>query len=415
MLKGIIGLIRRRTLHAMKSSGVLYVSDTTLRDGEQMPGGTLLCEEKVEIARHLERIGVHSIDAGFPACGQCEVDSVRQIARAVSKPLVTALCRAKTEDIDLAYEALKELPLNRRGVSIFLGASPLHRRAKLGLSKSQIIDLAARTIDYALNRFPVISFAPEDASRTEIDFLVELYDAAIQAGAANVGFTDTIGCLDPQSTRRYVEEINARVQNIDKALFAIHFHNDLGMAAANSLTAIKTGCVDIFQGTLLGVGERAGNASLEQVLVALRVGEYPKRPQVDLGQLLPACRALANHMQLPVPPCQPVAGANVFRTEAGIHQHGILLDPGTYELIPPELLGVRRELVLGKHSGRHALRRMLADRGFDLSPQELDAVYEAFKKHFEVHKRIGGDEVAALARRTLAPIRRVERDSADVR
>ena len=197
MLKGIIGLIRRRTIHSMKSSGVLFISDTTLRDGEQMPGGTLLASEKVEIARHLEQIGVHSIDAGFAACCEAEVQGIREIAKSVRKPLVTALCRATEGDIDAAYDALKELPLQRRGVSIFLGASPTHREAKLGKTKSQILDIATAAIDYALKRFPVVSFAPEDASRTEIDFLVDLYEAAIDAGAANVGFTDTIGCLDP--------------------------------------------------------------------------------------------------------------------------------------------------------------------------------------------------------------------------
>jgi 2-isopropylmalate synthase len=397
MLKGIISLIRKRTIHTMKHSGVLFVSDTTLRDGEQMPGGTLLPAEKVDIALHLEKIGVHSIDAGFPACCEAEVKSIRQIARSVTKPLVTALCRAKTEDVDLAYAALKDLPLQRRGVSIFIGASPIHREAKLGKTRAQIIDIAAETIDYALKHFAIVSFAPEDASRTEIDFLVDLYEAAIAAGAANVGFTDTIGCLDPESTRRYVGEVNARVKQIDKALFAIHFHNDLGMAVANSLTAIRTGCVDIFQGTLLGVGERAGNASLEQVLVAMALGEYPKKPKVPLGELRPACRTVAAHMGLTVPCYQPVVGENVFRTEAGIHQHGVLLDPATYELIPPEVIGAERELVLGKHSGRHALQSMLAKHGFALSDDELNFVYEEFKGYFEAHKRVATDRILKLA------------------
>ena len=293
--------------------------------------------------------------------------------------------------------ALKEVPLFRRGVSIFIGASPIHREAKLGKTPSQIIDIATRAIDHALRSFAIVSFAPEDASRTEIDFLVDLYEAAIDAGAANVGFTDTIGCLDPESTRRYVGEINARVRNIDRALFAIHFHNDLGLAVANSLTAIRTGGVDIFQGTLLGVGERAGNASLEQVLVATTVGEYPKTPAVDLRELAPACRAVANHMGLTVPCYQPLVGENVFRTEAGIHQHGILADPATYELIPPEVMGAERQLVLGKHSGRHALKSMLAEHGVTLSEGELTFVYEEFKGYFEAHKRIGTDRILKLA------------------
>ena len=397
MLKGIISLIRKRTIHNMKHSSVLFISDTTLRDGEQMPGGTLLPAEKADIASHLERLGVHSIDAGFPACCEAEVKSIQQIARSVTKPLVTALCRAKREDVDLAYAALKDLPLQRRGVSIFVGASPTHREAKLGKTKAQIIDLSADVIDYALGHFAIVSFAPEDASRTEIEFLVDLYEAAIAAGAANVGFTDTIGCLDPETTRWYVGEINARVKHIDRALFAIHFHNDLGMAVANSLTAIRTGCVNIFQGTLLGVGERAGNASLEQVVAATTIGQYPKKPKVNLRQLQPACQAVAKHMGLTVPCYQPVVGANVFRTEAGIHQHGVLLNPATYELISPEVVGAQRELVLGKHSGRHALKSMLVEHGFALSEDELNFVYEEFKGYFETHKRVGTDRILGLA------------------
>ena len=398
----LLGPLKRHVIRKMKRSDVLFVSDTTLRDGEQMPGGTLFPREKVEIARHLERLGVHSIDAGFPACCGQEADSVRQVAGAVSDPIVTALCRATEADIDLAAEALRDKFLTKRGVSIFIGTSPQHREHKLGKTRAQILEMAVRSVEYACKSFAIVAFSPEDASRTELDFLVELYEAAIAAGATTVGFTDTLGCLTPDRAARCVTEIGERVGNIDRALFAIHFHNDLGMACANSLAAIRTGYVDIFQGTLLGIGERAGNASIEQVVVSARLllnGEIPKKPQVNLSALKPACRLVAECMGLDIPAYQPVVGDNVFRTEAGIHQDGILKCPETYELYPPEEVGQSRQVVLGKHSGKHALQRVAAEHGIELDDTQLAELFRRFKKHFESAKSITVEQVLAMARK----------------
>ncbi len=405
MLKSVIQQARKAVIRSMKKKPVLYVSDTTLRDGEQMPGGSLLAAEKVRIARQLEAVGVHSIDAGFPVAGVAEVEGVAMVAAAVKSPVVTALCRARTEDVDAARQALKDKTMRKRGVSIFIGTSPRHRENKLRMSKTEIIDRSLAIVDYAADFFPIISFAPEDASRTEIDFLVELYEKVIDAGVANIGFTDTVGCLNPESTRRYIGEIVDGTPNIDRALLAVHFHNDLGMATANTLAAVRTGCVNIFQGTLLGVGERAGNTSLEQVALAASIeidGAYPKKPHVDLKALRKACGTVAACMGLSIPPNQPVVGANVFRTESGIHQHGLLSDPQTYELFPPETVGAARELVLGKHSGKHALAHLLKDGGIETVDGELDAIYDCLMSYFRTHKDIAPDAVLAMARDVIA-------------
>lgn len=407
----LLAPLKRKIIRNMKSGDELFVSDTTLRDGEQMPGGTLLPDEKVEIARQLEALGIHSIDAGFPICCRQEVDCVRRVAESVSKPIVTALCRARKDDIDLAYEALRRKFLGKRGVSIFLASSPQHREYKLHKTRAEILDLAVEAVRYATKSFPIVSFAPEDASRTETDFLIELYERAIDAGATTIGYTDTVGCLTPEQARTHIAEIHHGVKNIDRALLAIHFHNDLGMATANSLAAISTGFVDIFQGTLLGVGERAGNASLEQVILAMEVcgnGRLPKRPKIDRMMLRPACETVARHMNLAIPLCQPVVGQNVFRTEAGIHQHGILQNPETYELYPPESVGARREFVLGKHSGKHALRSALAERGVEPDEQQLRQIHARFKEHFHARKTIAVEQVVQIARevvRSSAPVR----------
>ncbi len=404
-MDGLTKIAKKAIIYEMKRNSLLYISDTTLRDGEQMPKGTLFPYEKVEIAKYLEKIGVHSIDAGFPASCYSEIESVRDVAKEVKKPIITALCRAKNEDIDSAYEALKDKAFNRRGVSIFIGSSLQHREHKLNKSKSEIIDLATKAIQYASKYFAIVSFSPEDASRTEPDFLVELYEKAIEAGAGNIGFTDTVGILNPETTREYVLEICERVKNFDKSLFAIHFHNDLGMAVANSLAAIKTGYVDIFQGTLLGVGERAGNASLEQVVLATSLSldnNYPKKSGIELTGLRDACEIVARYMGIKIPMYQPIVGENIFRTEAGIHQHGILQNPDTYEIYSPNIIGAEREFVLGKHSGSHAVERFLKQNDLNMTNEKFALVYKKFKDYFKSKKSITNDRILRIAREVLA-------------
>ncbi len=401
IVRPIVPSLVRMTIKNMKKSSTLYISDTTLRDGEQMPGGTLLPHEKVEIAKELEEIGVHSIDAGFPISHKNEIEAIREIVKSVKKPVITALCRAKKEDIDAAYEALSEAPLHKRGVTIFIGTSPQHRKNKLRKKRQEIIDMSVDTIQYASKYFALISFASEDGSRTELDFLSELYKEAIDAGAINIGLTDTIGRFDPEEARRYVLELYDRVENIDKALFSIHFHNDLGMAVANSLAAIKTGYVDICQGTFLGVGERAGNAALEQIIGALYLstidpeiyGKYPKKPEkIKLEKLTDLCNLISEKTGFKVPKNQPIVGENIFRTEAGIHQDGIIKDPSTYELFPPETFGAKREIIVGKHSGIHGIEYAARERGFDLSKEEVRKVFNCVKEYFNDNKKMSDEK-----------------------
>ncbi|MEK6951500.1 MAG: pyruvate carboxyltransferase, partial [Nanoarchaeota archaeon] len=270
---GIFNYTKKQFVHYIKDSDEILVSDTTLRDGEQMPGVLFTPENKREIADYLTKMGVYSIDAGFPVCSEGERRAIKEIAkssRGLINPIITTLSRAKREDIDASYETLSSLNRARRGISIFLGSSPQHRK-KLGKEKEEIIEMTRDSINYAKGYFNIISFAPEDASRTELEFLIRLYETAIVAGVSCIGFTDTVGYLTPSKTKEYVNEINRNVTGIEDVLFAIHFHNDLGLAVANSLEAIKTGYVDIFQGTIAGIGERSGNTAIEPVVMALKL------------------------------------------------------------------------------------------------------------------------------------------------
>ncbi|MCA9068777.1 MAG: pyruvate carboxyltransferase, partial [Planctomycetaceae bacterium] len=252
--------------HHRRSAEVLF-SDTTLRDGEQMPGATLEPDDKVRIALALEEAGIHSLDAGFPASSEADVEAIRKMIGIVKRPVLTALCRTVKADVDAAARALDRQPHHKRGVSLFCGTSPLHREHKLNKSKEEILDIIRDTVSYAAERFPIVAFSPEDASRTELDFLCTCYEVAIDSGATTIGFPDTVGVLTPEKVQTILGQIQADVPNIDKALLAVHFHNDYGLAVANSLAGISAGA-NVVQCTVNGIGERAGNASLEEVAMA---------------------------------------------------------------------------------------------------------------------------------------------------
>ncbi|MCA9038773.1 MAG: pyruvate carboxyltransferase [Planctomycetaceae bacterium] len=300
-----------------KKSGKVMLSDTTLRDGEQMPGATLEPDEKVRIAQLLEKTGVHSLDAGFPASSQADIDAIRKMVGVIKKPVLTALCRTVKGDIDAAEIALEGQPLAKRGVSLFCGTSPLHREHKLNKSKSEILDLISETVAYAAEKFLIVAFSPEDASRTEKDFLCECYTTAINAGATTIGFPDTVGFLTPPQARDFIKEIQDNVPNLNKALLAVHFHNDLGLAVANSLACIAEGA-NVVQCTVNGIGERAGNAALEEVAVALKLHEveFGRKVKVDLTQLGPLSQTVAKLTGIPYSPLKPVAGKNAFTPDA---------------------------------------------------------------------------------------------------
>ena len=346
--------------HHNRSNVVLF-SDTTLRDGEQMPGATLEPADKLRIARALGEAGVHSLDAGFPAAGPADVAGIELMCGEVPGVVLTALCRTLRADIDLADRALKRQSRLRKGVSLFCGTSPLHREHKLRKSKGEILDLIADAVAYAADRFPVVSFAAEDATRTEPDYLVQCYQTAVESGASTCGLPDTVGVCTPETAAGWVRLLKENVPGIDRCLIAGHFHNDFGLAVANTLAALQAGAA-VVQCTVGGIGERAGNASLEEVAVALELNreQYGRTHKLDLSKLAPLGSLVSELTGVPVSPMKPVYGANVWATEAGIHQDGFLKHPDTYLPYRPELVGGPAvHLTLGRHSGRGAVRARL--------------------------------------------------------
>ena len=375
-------VIRNAVIQHHRKSNIVLFSDTTLRDGEQMPGATLDPDEKVRIAQALDAVGIHSIDAGFPASSQADIEAIQKMVKVIQRPVLTALCRTLPADIDAAYEALADHPMHKRGVSLFCGTSPIHRQHKLGKDKAQVLNLITDAIQYATDQFRIIAFSPEDASRTEIDFLCECYKEAIDAGATTIGFPDTVGILTPEKTANFIKTIQDKVPNINKALLAVHFHNDLGLAVANTLAGIENGA-NVVQCTVNGIGERAGNASLEEVVMALTLNQdqYGKNHRIDTTQLVPLCHLVEELTGVAMTRMKPVAGANVFATEAGIHQDGILKHPETYLPFLPEAVGAKNiELVLGRHCGRSAVSHRLKALNCEFDHDNITAIIDAIKR-----------------------------------
>lgn len=376
MFSAINRKVKRFVLRQQKKKPLVLISDTTLRDGAQMPGVRLQPDQKLTIAQALAEAGVHSIDCGFPAAGESECEGIRRIARVVKGPTLSALARTVNADIDLAAEALAEVSPLKRAITLFIGTSPLHRAHKHEMGKTQIIATACRAIEYAQKYFEIISFGPEDASRTEPDFLFEVYEQAIQAGALSIGFTDTVGILTPHKAADMVKRIQDSVASMDDAMLAVHFHNDLGLATANSLACIHAGA-NIVQGTVTGIGERAGNVPIEEVVMALVLheDEFKKKVTVNPRALAALCALVARLTGFDPAANKAVIGRNIFRTEAGIHQDGILAHPDTYMPFPPETIGAGPvELVLGAQSGRSAVRHHLAASGLDVNEEHVELV-----------------------------------------
>lgn len=364
-----------------RHSGAVLFSDTTLRDGEQMPGATLEPDDKLRIALALEALGVHSLDAGFPASSEQDAVAIRKMVGVVKRPVLTALCRTVRSDVDAAEAALDGQPKHKRGVSLFVGTSPLHRQYKLQKSEAEILSLISDTVGYAASKFDIVAFSPEDASRTELPFLCRCYQTAIEAGATTVGFPDTVGCLTPEKARDYLRAIQDGVPSIERTLIAVHFHNDLGLAVANTLACIAEGA-HVVQCTINGIGERAGNASLEEVAMALKLhpDQYGRTMRIDTTKLVPLCRLVAELTGCPLPLNKPVAGETVFATEAGIHQDGLLKHPDTYLPFRPELVGggpIR--LILGRHSGRRAVAHRLEQLGLSADDVSVSSVLDQLK------------------------------------
>lgn len=382
LLKTISRWVKHLVIRHHKNSGVILFSDTTLRDGEQMPGATLEPDEKLRIALALADAGVHSLDAGFPASSEADILAIQQMVGVVKGPVLTALCRTLTGDIDAAERALDGQPKHKRGVSLFCGTSPLHRQHKLNKSRDEVRKIIETSVAYASDRFDIVSFACEDASRTEPDFLCECYSAAINAGATTIGFPDTVGILTPEKSRDFMRLLHDKVPNLNKALLAVHFHNDLGLAVANTLACIAEGA-NVVQCTVGGIGERAGNASLEEVVMALTLhqDQFERTHRVDTTKLAPLCELVAELTGIRMSPMKPVAGQNVWATEAGIHQDGLLKNPDTYLPYRPEQVGAPPvHLVLGRHSGRRAVAEHLRALGIEAEEQQIVNVLQQIKQ-----------------------------------
>ncbi|WP_342041991.1 2-isopropylmalate synthase [Bacillus sp. OTU2372] len=372
------------------------IFDTTLRDGEQSPGVNLNQLEKLEIARQLERFGVDIMEAGFPASSQGDFEAVRAIAQTIKNSSVTGLARATKSDIDIAWDALKGAAEPR--LHVFLATSPIHMQYKLMKTPEEVINTAVDMVRYAKQRFPHIEWSAEDASRSDLDFLVRIITKVIDAGATVINLPDTVGYTTPEEYGRMFRYIRENVPNIHKAALSCHCHDDLGMAVANTLAAIENGVTQV-EGTINGIGERAGNASLEEVAVALNIrkDKYPYTTNLVLKEIKRTSDLVSRLTGMIVPPNKAVVGRNAFAHESGIHQDGVLKNALTYEIITPELVGVTsNDLVLGKHSGRHAFKDKIEQLGYSLSPEKLAEAFTSFKQLTDRKKEVTDEDLFTI-------------------
>ncbi len=376
------------------------IFDTTLRDGEQSPGFSMTVEEKLRLARQLEELGVDIIEAGFPIASRGDLEAVRTVAREIRGCQVAALARAKKEDVDAALEGLE--PAQRPRLHVFLATSDLHLRAKLRMSRAQALEAISTMVAYGRQRCPDVEFSAEDASRSDLEFLGDVFTAAADAGATTLNIPDTVGYSVPEEYGEIFRRVRERLGSRQVTLSA-HCHNDLGLAVANSLAAVRAGARQV-ECTINGIGERAGNASLEEIVVALAVRQatYGVNTNARLEKIYPTSRLLTAITGVAVPPNKAVVGANAFAHEAGIHQDGIIKNPLTYEIIPPEAVGVAsRQLVLGKHSGRNALRVRLKELGYDTTEEELAECYRRMVALADQAKQVRDRDLLAIVHQVL--------------
>ncbi len=386
----------------------IRIFDTTLRDGEQSPGASLTSPEKLEIARALARLGVDIIEAGFPAASPDDLEAVRRISIEVGNlpvgsadsgqrvPTICALARANKSDIDAAWEGVRRAAFPR--IHTFLATSPIHMRYKLRMDPEEVVERVREMVAYARSLCPDVEFSPEDAGRSDPEFLYLVLGEAIKAGASTLNIPDTVGYTTPEEFGKLISGIVRNTPGIEKAIVSVHCHNDLGLATANTLAGLQAGARQA-EVTVNGIGERAGNTSLEEVVMSLltRRSIYNLETCVDTTQIARVSRLVSTYTGIPVQPNKAIVGANAFAHEAGIHQDGMLKNQMTYEIMRPETIGLSRSrLVLGKHSGRHALRERLADMGYELNESELASVFDRFKKLADKKKTITDADLEAL-------------------
>jgi 2-isopropylmalate synthase len=392
----------------------ITVFDTTLRDGEQSPGCSMNVQEKLRMAHQLDRLGVDVIEAGFPIASDGDFEAVKAIAAAIRRPTIAGLARACKLDIERAWEALRGAAHPR--IHVFLATSDIHLKYKLRISREQCLQQARESVRLASSLCHDVEFSPEDATRTDRDFLCQVVQAVIDAGATTINIPDTVGYTMPAEFGEIITMLRERVQGIENVVISSHCHNDLGLAVANTLAAIAAGVRQV-ECAINGIGERAGNASLEEIVMAMRVrpDRYPYDTAIAGEQLFPASLMLSEITGVGVQPNKAIIGRNAFAHEAGIHQDGVLKNPLTYEIMTPHSVGVPdSKLVLGKHSGRHALSLRCEQLGFQFERRELDEVYRRFVVLADQIKHVEDHHLLALIRETQPQTPRIPPAHVDV-
>ena len=383
---------------------IIRIFDTTLRDGEQSPGCSMDLGEKLEVARHLERLKIDVIEAGFAISSPGDFESVSRVAKEIKDCTVASLARTSEADIDAAYNAVKHAasPL----IHTFISTSAVHMHHKLKMTPEQVLEKTAAMVAYARKKCPAIEFSAEDATRSDWDFLVKVFQAAIDSGATVINVPDTVGYTTPEEYAQLIRYLKANIKNIDDTTISVHCHNDLGMAVANSLAAVGAGATQV-ECTVNGLGERAGNAALEEIVMALntRRDYFKASSRIDTTQIYRTSKLVYSIIGIPAPINKAIVGANAFAHESGIHQHGVLSERTTYEIMSPESIGLsKNKLVLGKHSGRHAFTDRLKSLGYTLGDGEINKYFEEFKKLADKKKTVSDDDIEALITSELSAL-----------
>lgn len=375
----------------------IRIFDTTLRDGEQSPGASMTVDEKVKVAHQLARLGVDIIEAGFAISSEGDFESIRRIGAEVEGPVICSLARAKEIDIKRAWEAVRDIP--KRRIHTFHSTSDIHLKYQFKVSRDEALRRSVEMVKLAKSLVDDVEFSPMDATRTDINYLCEVVEAVIEAGAGTVNIPDTVGYTTPQEFGAVIKTITERVKNIDKAVISVHCHNDLGLAVANSLSAVYNGAGQV-ECTINGIGERAGNCSLEEVVMTLRTRKdfYKADTNINTREIMKSSRLVTKITGIEVQPNKAIVGANAFAHESGIHQDGLLKEKSTYEIISPETIGLSHstKLVLGKHSGRHAFKTRIAELGYKLDDKQIEAAFESFKRLADQKKEIFDEDIEAI-------------------
>jgi len=381
----------------MAKAKTIKIFDTTLRDGEQSPGASMNIDEKLRIAKQLQKLNVDIIEAGFPIASEGDFEAVKRVAQTIKGPQIAGLCRANVKDIDRGWEALQYAGEKGR-IHTFIATSDIHMKYKLKMKPAQVLEAAVKAVKHARAYTPNVEFSCEDAVRTDLKFMAEVVAAVIDAGASVVNIPDTVGYTIPFEYHNIIRYLKENVANIEKAIISVHCHNDLGLAVANSIAAIQAGAEQV-ECTINGIGERAGNCSLEELVMILKTRHdiLPFKTNIVTEQLTPASRLLTTVTGIAVQPNKAVVGANAFAHEAGIHQHGVMMEKSTYEIMTPESVGLKdNALVLGKHSGRHAFKKRLEELGYDLDDEMLNKAFLRFKNLADLKKDIFDEDLDAI-------------------